>query len=335
MSEIRAIVHIATPGDGRPGHLRAVGRPAPTAGPGEAVVEVHAALLTPGSPPPREDGSVVGADGAGVVTQVGPGVVGLAVGDAVALPALLTCRACAACRAGRANLCPSRRRPGRDVDGWVAERVVVRADQLVSTAATVPPPLAASVPGIVAPAFNALKRAGVGPGVSVAVVGADALGLHLTQLAALAGGEVTTLDDRHEARERAADLGADRTLPLDGRSLPEVLDEPVDRLLVRGEVPASALEALAPGGRLVIVAVGDQRGEVSLPTDLLVRHELDVVGADGATPQDVVELFDLAAEGRLVLHTAVGSTYPVADLVAAETALTGTDAGLPIVLDPR
>src|SRR5690606_19607690 len=137
------------------GHLRAVGRPAPTARHGEAVIEVHAALLRPGAPAPTVDGTVVSSAAAGVVTEVGPGVAGLSVGDAVVLPAVLPCGSCAACRGGRANLCPTRQRPGVDVDGWLAERVVAPADLLVSTAATVPAPLAASVPGVVASAYHA------------------------------------------------------------------------------------------------------------------------------------------------------------------------------------
>jgi D-arabinose 1-dehydrogenase-like Zn-dependent alcohol dehydrogenase len=336
--EVRIVVHAATPGDGRPGHLRAVGRPAPVAGHGEAVVEVHAALLRPGAAAPPVDGTVVGTEAAGVVVEVGPGVAGLAVGDGVTLPALLTCGRCPACQAGRANLCPQRQRPGSDVDGWLAERVAVPAHLLISTAAAVPAALAASVPGTAAIAYHALKRAGVGPGLTVAVVGADALGLHLTQLAALAGADVTTLDDRPDARERAEDLGADAALPLDGRSLVDVLGAPVDRLIARGphpQAPTTAVAALAPGGRLVVLDADDVAGEAPIPTQLLARHELDVVGSSGATPQDAVELLDLAAEGRLVLTTAIGGRFGIGELDLAESALEGNEDGLLVAVDPR
>lgn len=334
--EVRAVIHAATPGDGRPGHLRAVGRPVPVARQGSVVVEVRAAVLQPGAAPPAADGTVVGTSAAGVVAAVGPGVAGLAVGDGVVLPALLTCGRCALCRAGRANLCALRQRPGVDVDGWLAELVAVPAHLLVSSPATVPPALAASVPGVVATAFHALRRAGVGPGVTVAVVGADALGLHLTQLAALAGSEVTTLDDRPAARERAEDLGADVAEPIGDRPIAEVLAGPVDRLVARGPHPRATgtaiLAALAPGGRLVVLD-DDPAGE-PVPTDLLVRSELDVVGSTGATPQDVVELLDLAAEGRLVLATAIGGRFGVDELPLAEAALDRDEDGLLVVVAP-
>ncbi|MEX1178617.1 MAG: alcohol dehydrogenase catalytic domain-containing protein [Nitriliruptor sp.] len=337
MSEIRAVVHAATPGDGRPGHLRAVGRPAPEAGSGQVVVDVHAALLAPGDPPPLVDGTVVGREAAGVVAAIGPDVAGLAVGDAVALPTLLTCARCPACRAGRTNLCSDGRRPGVDVDGWLAEQVVVSAHLLIPRPASVPAALAASVPGVVAAAYNAVKRAGVGPGVSVAVLGAGALGTQVTQLAALAGGEVTVVDARGAARELAEDLGADATVDPAGRSLATVIPEPVERVIVTPDHPAQVtqgIEVLAPGGRLVFAELPvEAAGE--LPTDRLVRDELDIVGASGGTSHDALELFDLAAESRLILSTTVGEVHPVAALEELEPQLADASVGARVAIDPR
>lgn len=336
--EIRVVVHAADPGDGRPGHLRAVGRPAPGIGPGQVLVEVHAALLDPAAAPPREDGTVVGNEAAGVITEVGPDVTDLVAGDGVVLPTLLSCGRCPLCRAGRENLCRSARRPAHDTDGWLAEQVAVAAHLLIPRPPTVPAALAASVPGVVATAYHALKRAGIGPGVSVAVVGADALGLHLTQLAALAGGAVTVLDDRDATRTRAEDLGADAALPTNGAPPAAVLPEPVDRVLVTPGHSTSAAEAVAalnPGGRVVLV---DLRDDVAgaLPTSQLIRDELDVVGASGATHAEAMELFDLAAEGRLVLHTAVTATSPIDELTQVEAeAAAGATEGLRIAVDPR
>jgi D-arabinose 1-dehydrogenase-like Zn-dependent alcohol dehydrogenase len=335
--EVRAVVHARTPGDDRPGHLRAVGRPAPEAGPGEALVEVHAALLDPTAPPPAGDGTVVGTAGAGVVVAVGSSVAGLLPGDGVALPASLPCGRCPVCRAGRSNLCADARRPGVDSDGWLADRVVVPAHLSVSRPATIPAALAATVAGPVATAFNAVKRAGVGPGLRVGVVGAGGLGSHLVQLAALAGGEVVALDEREDARERAQDLGADEALPRDGRPLLEAFGDPVDRLLVSAEVAVDlddAVASLHPGGRLTLVDLPGL-GEAELPVADLVARELDVVGATGVTLHDVVELFDLAAEGRLILAAALGGQHTVDDLRAAEAALEATTDGRPLAVDPR
>jgi D-arabinose 1-dehydrogenase-like Zn-dependent alcohol dehydrogenase len=335
--EVRAVVHARTPGDGRPGHLRAVGRRAAEPGPGEVLVEVHAALVDGDGPAPVDDGLVVGRTGAGSVVAVGPSVAGLVVGDGVALPALLPCGRCPICRAGRGNLCPTVRRPGIDVDGWLADRVVAPAHLLVSRPATIPAALAATVPGPAATALNAVKRAGAGPGLRVGVVGLGALGLHLVQLAALAGAEVVALDDRADARDRAEDLGADQAFPPGAESVAEALDGPVDRLLLTPEVPVpmtDAVAALHAGGRLVLIDLPEPDG-AQLPVAELVRRELDVVGATASTLPDVVELFDLAAEGRLILTTALGGQGTVDDLVAAGTGSVPTADGRPVAIDPR
>src|SRR4030081_996737 len=48
---------------------------------------------------------VVGAEAAGEVAAVGPGVTSLAPGDPVVMYGALTCGVCKACREGRDNLC--------------------------------------------------------------------------------------------------------------------------------------------------------------------------------------------------------------------------------------
>lgn len=334
--EARTVVHARTPGDDRPGHLRAVGRPIDGPAPGEVAVEVHAALLDPLAPPPTHDGTVVGRAAAGVVSAVGDAVAGLAVGDGVALPAVLPCRRCPMCRAGRGNLCPDVRWPGIDVDGWLVDRILVPAHQVVSRPASIPAPLAATVAGPAATALNAVKRAGAGPGLRVAVLGLDAVGLHLVQLASLTGAEVVAVDDREVARDRAAEVGADETAALEGGPLTDALGGPVDRLLVTDErhPTADALAVLNAGGRLVLVDL-PASATTSLPVGELVRRELDVVGATGLTLPDVVELFDLAAEGRLILTTALAGQHTVDGLADAEAALGAGGDGRPIAVDPR
>jgi L-iditol 2-dehydrogenase len=334
--EARTVVHARTPGDDRPGHLRAVGRPIGGPAPGEVAVEVQAALLDPLAPAPTDDGTVVGRAAAGVVTAVGDAVAGLAVGDGVALPALLPCRRCPLCRAGRGNLCPDARRPGVDVDGWLVDRILVPAHQLISRPASIPAPLAATVAGPAATAMNAVKRAGAGPGLRVGVLGLDAVGLHLVQLAALAGAEVVAVDDREAARDRAEEVGADETATLGDGSLTDALGGPVDRLLVTDErrPHGDALGALQAGGRLVLVDL-PAPATASLPVDELVRRELDVVGATGLTLPDVVELFDLAAEGRLILTTALAGQHTADEPVDAEAALGADGDGRPVSVDPR
>lgn len=182
-----------------------------------------------------------------------------------------------------------------------------------------------------------MKRAGVGQGLRVGVVGAGGVGLHLVQLAALAGGEVVALDDRPDARDRAEDVGADEVATVGDESLADALDGPVDRLLVTAQHPvelADAIAVLVPGGRLVLVDL-PAPDPAQLPVAEVVTRELDVVGANGLTLPDVVELFDLAAEGRLILTTALGGQHSADDLADVEAVLATASDGRPHTVDPR
>jgi alcohol dehydrogenase len=77
---------------------------------------------------------VVGAEAAGEIAAVGPGVTSLAPGDPAVMYGALTCGACKACRAGRDNLCEDVRGiMGFHVDGFaqelvnMPERLVIKA----------------------------------------------------------------------------------------------------------------------------------------------------------------------------------------------------------------
>src|SRR3954452_4984921 len=69
---------------------------------------------------------VLGHESAGVVTEVGPGVTGLAVGQRVSVVPGVPDRSCPQCLAGRYNLCPQMRFFATPpIDGAFAEQVVV------------------------------------------------------------------------------------------------------------------------------------------------------------------------------------------------------------------
>lgn len=286
---------------------------APPAGPladDELAVEVRRVVLGP------EDlhgqvGLAVGREAVGVVTAVGTAVDGWHPGDRVALPAGYGCGRCGACVAGRSTVCRQRTVPGRDRPGWAVPRALVPAH----AAHHAPPELddahAALVPGVVATAYHALKRLGVGPDLEVAVLGEDATAAQAVQLAALAGARVVAVHPRASGREHALDLGADEAVdPAVEPTLEGVLAAAdtagVDRVLMTPTAPCTAAEALdllRPGGKLVLVDGTATGPGGQLPVDALVSQDLDVAGSSGATGQDVQELFDLAAEGRLVLAT--------------------------------
>ena len=110
-------------------------RPDPAPGPGEVLVRIEAAALNrldlfvrdgiPGVPVAFPH--VPGADGAGVVEALGPGVTGPAPGTRVLLQPGLSCGTCEFCLAGERSLCVNFRILGEHLPGTFAEKVAVPA----------------------------------------------------------------------------------------------------------------------------------------------------------------------------------------------------------------
>ena len=74
---------------------------------------------------------ILGADGAGVVVEVGGQVQNIKKGDAVCLYPPVGCGRCEFCRRGEENLCVGPRFTGWDDDGGYAEYAVVPSSRLV------------------------------------------------------------------------------------------------------------------------------------------------------------------------------------------------------------
>src|SRR6476620_4151140 len=70
---------------------------------------------------------ILGSDGAGVVSAVGPAVQGIRPGDRVMVYPTLSCGHCDACRSGEDSLCHRIQVMGEHVAGTAAEYIVVPA----------------------------------------------------------------------------------------------------------------------------------------------------------------------------------------------------------------
>jgi len=278
---------------GGPGQLVYEQAPAPAAGPGEALVAVHAAAITFAEL--TWDLSWTTRDGAdrtpvipshelsGVIAGLGPGVTNLAVGDAVI---------------GLIDF---------DRDGAAAEYVAVPAATLAAKPTALSHQQAATLPLAALTAWQALvDHAAVAPGERVLVLGgAGGVGLFAVQLAALLGGHVT-------ATGRAADadfvrgLGAERFISFDG---PDAAQPPGELDVVIDTVGGAALDGsytlLGEGGRLVTLSAPPDSG-------LAAQHKIHattfIVAQD---PGGLTKLAALADAGQL--RTVISQTFPLAE----------------------
>lgn len=291
----------------------------PTPGPDEVVIEVAAAgvcgtdhhLVAGELGVPA--GTIPGHETAGCVVEVGPGVEGVDVGDAVVCYGQVVCGRCEACRGGHENRCLRPEGFGMARPGGFAEYVAAPASCLLPLPDGVGAEIGAIATDAVATPFHALDSvAALRPGERVAVVGAGGLGLHAVALARLMGaGRVVVADPSPEARALALAFGADDVLDPGavadpGRELRGLAGgaHAAFELVGRAETVELALQSLGSGGRLVVVGVGHDRPRLP-PIMRFVGMELSVRGSFGSTMDDIATVLALVAAGRLDLSRSV------------------------------
>ncbi|MDH3249294.1 MAG: alcohol dehydrogenase catalytic domain-containing protein, partial [Acidimicrobiia bacterium] len=190
--------------------------PDPEPGPGEVVIRTRSAgicrtdlKIIGGAIPTVETPVIPGHELAGEVVAIGPGVAGADEGDRVCVGLDITCGICHYCRRGELDHCTNLRRLGLEVDGALAEKVVVPAVNLIPIPDGVTFAQAATLPDAIGSPYHAVMgRAGVRAGHIVAVYGLGGLGLAAVQIAAVAGARVIGIARTQERRELAQDLGA-------------------------------------------------------------------------------------------------------------------------------
>jgi alcohol dehydrogenase len=155
---------------------------------------------------------VVGAEAAGEIAAVGPGVTSFAPGDPVVMFGALTCGVCKACRAGRDNLCEDVRGiMGFHVDGF-AQELVNMPERLVIK---VPPGIAMRDAACAPIAFSTVEHmlfdnAKLEAGETILVqAGASGIGTVAIKMAKAIGCTVFTTVGDDAKTEKVKALGAD------------------------------------------------------------------------------------------------------------------------------
>lgn len=295
---------------------------------------------------------VLGHEGAGVVTRVGPGVDDLAPGDHVVLSWVPQCGRCRQCELGRPWQCElvatvvapggvlhdgtSRWHgaDGEDLHHYLgvssfAERVVVPRSGAVRIRDDAPLDVVAVVGCAVATGVGAVQHtARVPAGASVAVIGCGGVGLSCVQGARLAGaGRIVACDISPEKLEVARRLGATDTVDATAGdavgglrgAAPEGLDYVFDAI-GRIETTEQAVAALGLGGAAVIVGLPPTGATARFEPLALAEANQRILGSNygSVDPQrDIPRLIDLYMEGELDLDSLISGRRPLEEAAAA------------------
>lgn len=291
--------------------------------------------------------AIQGHEFGGTVADVGKGVTGFARGDRVAVDPIVSCHACAACRAGRLNCCRTLKLLGVDLAGGFGQLVAAPAGHLYKLPDAVPLDHASMVE-VYALGHHILDRGRVQPGESVVILGAGKLGLSvLDVLCHGTSPALTVAADVHPFRlETARKLGAD--VVVDARR-----EDPVERVLEltgglgadcviecvghHHEVPgqeaplAQAVRMIRHGGRIVTAGLGEQPSTVHFKT--LVLKEGEII-ASRTTLGEFGRAIRLLGKGLLHPELLITHRVPLADVGAAFERLEADDPStIKIVLE--
>ncbi|HUB72428.1 MAG TPA: alcohol dehydrogenase AdhP [Solirubrobacteraceae bacterium] len=246
---------------------------------------------------------VPGHEGVGIVTELGPGVSELALGERVAMPWLgYACGCCDYCVSGWETLCPEQQNMGYSIDGGFGEYATAYARYAVKVPAGIDPLDAAPLTCAGVTTYKAVKVAGTRSSNLVAVFGVGGLGHLAIQYAAIAGGRVIAVDVFEEKLELARELGAEFTVNAAREDPVQAIQElggahQAIALAVSPRAFEQAYGSLRRNGTLVFVALPAEN-EVRLPIFETVLGGITVVGSIVGTRADLREVFQLHAAGK-------------------------------------
>jgi 2-desacetyl-2-hydroxyethyl bacteriochlorophyllide A dehydrogenase len=274
----------------------------PTAGAGEALVEIRAAGICHSDAHYRAGGGTVA-----LPLTLGHEIAGVIAG---------TDR-----RVALHYLHDDGRMLGKEVDGGYAERIAVPAANLVPIPDGVPFDAAAVMMCSTATAYHALRLASLKSGESVAIIGFGGLGASAGQLAKVMGAaKVFAVDRVHDKLDLAQSFGAIPVAVEDLRDIDVALD-------FAGHPPTTlaALRSLRRGGRIMIVAINLRELALDPYRDVLA-NERHIIGVSDHTRDELVELLAMAARGQLDMSRVITRRVSL-DAAAINGVLDDLDTG--------
>ena len=299
---------------------------------------------------------VMGHEGAGIVSETGPGVTGFSPGDKVIFSMDKMCGQCRNCTIGRPTLCltygriftmgdGTTRFSGKGGDyyhmvGTFSEQSVVPADQLVRVRDDTPLEKASIIGcAVITGVGSVVNRAKVEKGSSVAIFGCGGVGLNVVQGAVLAGAtRIIAVDPVPFKLAKSEELGATHLVNA-------AREDPVKRIVeITGggadyafevvglpHLVRQAFESVRTGGVAVMVGVQPPGAEIAVDANQLMMQR-SLIGAyhgDARARVDFPWLVDLYMDGRLKLDELITRYRPLdevnegfADMNAGITART-------------
>ncbi|MCX5495092.1 zinc-binding dehydrogenase [Kaistia dalseonensis] len=272
----------------------------------------------------------IGAEAAGTIESIGPGVEGLSIGQRVALYGAETCGQCPACHAGRDNLCENVAGVrGFHIDGFACDYVTMKARLVVPAPEGVSVRDAACTPVTYGTVEHMLfDNAKLEAGQTILVqAGGSGIGTAAIQLSKAAGATIITTVGSPEKAEKALALGAHHVINYREERFEGVVRKitkkrGVDVVFehVGVDTWAGSMFSLRRGGTLV--TCGSTTG-ISTEINLfqLYQQQLRLIGSFGCRIENIAHA--LAKIGAGVVSPVIDSVIALEDIDLALAKIEG------------
>ena len=327
-----------------PFKVRFLDKQIPGLAPDEVLVKVRASAIcgsdlhiARGKHPSAPLPVTIGHEFSGDVAAVGGAVTKARVGQRVCVEPCIVCGVCDACRHGDYGHCEHISYTYRMGNGAMADYVVVKEPYIYE----LPGDMSYAAGALMEPlsvATHAVRRAHVGLGDTVLVVGPGPIGLMVAAMCRQAGAGRVIVAGRPGPRlDMALALRATDTVDSTAKDPGEAVyamtgGKGADKsfeCVGKEECLTQALTALRAGGTCTVVGIYE-KSPVQLPVARMVTHELILQGAQGYCWDFPIAI---AAAERLPMDRFVTHTFPMDQLQQAlDTALDRTSGSLKVVL---
>lgn len=328
----------------QPYHVHFLSRPIDGLAPDEVLVRVRASAvcgsdlhIARGRHPSAPLPVTIGHEFSGDAEAVGSGVTTIRPGTRVTVEPCIVCGTCEACRHGNYGYCEHISYTYRNGDGAMADYVVVKEPYVYP----LPDYLSYETGALMEPlsvATHAVRRAGIGLGDHVLIIGDGAIGLLIAAMCRKSGASQIIMGGHSDKRMAIAmELGATDAV----NTHAEDLETAVRRLTGGRGVEKSfecvgraacfhqAINTLRHNGTATIVGIYEDQNLNFAPARL-ITHELHVQGTQGYCwdfPVAIDAAKDIALE-KLISHR-----FPLSELQAAlDTALDRKSESIKVVM---
>ena len=269
----------------------------------------------PPDPPPF----ISGHEGAGVVEEIGQGVLDIKAGDRVAIYHHHGCGKCTLCRMGLYMQCYNRRGMGIHTDGCDSDYFLAKERFCLKLPDELNFDDGAIIGCAGGTAYSAVKKMDLSGRTSFVLFGTGPVGLSILMVAKVYGVEPIVIDVLKDRLEFARRFGAEKLIDASKVDTVEAVMElthgrGADRIMIASgssQAQATAVKSIAANGRIGFVGMGAKENTIDM--DHFIRRQATAVGSYVCPRNDYPEMAEFLVENNIHFSDMVTRTFKLED----------------------